>query len=65
MEMMATLGLEPEDSDRVFAMTQGHPLAIKLVNSEEIMKVIDTKGLTKEEVWVVRCMKAFNAIFDE
>ncbi len=64
MEMMATLGLEPEDSDRVFAMTQGHPLAIKLVNSEEIMKVIDTKGLTKEEVWVVRCMKAFNAIFD-
>jgi len=65
MKLMGTMGLEPEDSDRVYAMTQGHPLAIKLVNSDEIKKVIDTKGLTKEEVWVVRCMKAFNAIFDE
>ncbi len=65
MKLMASMGMEPDDGDRVFAMTQGHPLAIKLVNSEEIKKVIDPKGLTKEELWVVRCMKAFNAIFDE
>lgn len=65
MELMKSMGMTPEDSDRVFAMTQGHPLAIKLVNSEEIGKVIDTKGLTNEEIWVVRCMKAFDAIFNE
>ncbi|MDO9537009.1 MAG: hypothetical protein Q7J68_01660 [Thermoplasmata archaeon] len=64
MGLMESMGMEPEDGDRVYAMTQGHPLAIKLVNSEEIMKVIDTKGLTKEEVWVVRCLKAFDAIFE-
>ena len=64
MEMMKTLGMEPDESERIFAMTQGHPLALKLVNSEEINKIIDTKGLTKEEVWVVRCLKAFDAIFE-
>ena len=63
MEMMKALGMEPDESERIYAMTQGHPLALKLVNSEEINKVIDTKGLTKEEVWVVRCLKAFDAIF--
>ena len=64
MKMMADMGMEPDESDRVYAMTQGHPLALKLVNSEEISKIIDTKGLTKEEVWVVRCLKAFDAIFE-
>ena len=64
MEFMKTLGMEPDESERVYAMTQGHPLALKLVNSEAIDKVIDTKGLTKEEVWVVRCLKAFDAIFE-
>ena len=64
MKMMEELGMEPDESERVFAMTQGHPLALKLVNSEEIDKIIDTKGLTKEEVWVVRCLKAFDAIFE-
>ncbi|MCK5396931.1 MAG: hypothetical protein KAJ33_01610 [Thermoplasmata archaeon] len=64
MEFMSQLGMEPDESERVYAMTQGHPLALKLVNSEEIDKVIDTKGLTKEEVWVVRCLKAFDAIFE-
>ncbi|MFO7618709.1 MAG: NB-ARC domain-containing protein [Thermoplasmata archaeon] len=62
MRLMTSMGMDPEDGDRVFAMTQGHPLAIKLVNSDEIRKTIDTKGLTKEEVWVVRCMRAFDAI---
>ncbi len=64
MEFMEQLGMAPDESERVYAMTQGHPLAIKLVNSEEINKIIDTKGLTKEEVWVVRCLKAFDAIFE-
>lgn len=64
MKMMEDMGMEPDESERIFAMTQGHPLALKLVNSEEISKVIDTKGLTKEEVWVVRCLKAFDAIFE-
>ena len=64
MMLMKQMGMEPDESERVFAMTQGHPLALKLVNSEEIDKVIDTKGLTKEEVWVVRCLKAFDAIFE-
>ncbi len=64
MELMSQFGMEPDESERVYAMTQGHPLALKLVNSEEIGKVIDTKGLTKEEVWVMRCLKAFDAIFE-
>ncbi len=64
MEMMKTMGMEPDESERIYAMTQGHPLALKLVNSEEINKIIDTKGLTKEELWVVRCLKAFDAIFE-
>ena len=64
MKMMADMGMEPDESERIYAMTQGHPLALKLVNSEEINKIIDTKGLTKEEVWVVRCLKAFDAIFE-
>ena len=64
MEMMKEMGMEPEESERVYAMTQGHPLALKLVNSREIDKIIDTKGLTREEVWVVRCLKAFDAIFE-
>jgi hypothetical protein len=64
MMLMERMGLDREDGDRVFAMTQGHPLALKLVNSDEIKNLIDTKGLTKEEVWVVRCMKAFDAIFE-
>jgi len=63
-ELLGTMGMEPEDMERVFAMTQGHPLALKLVNSDEIMALIDTKGLTKEEMWVVRCLKAFDAIFE-
>lgn len=62
--LLERMGLDQEDSDRVFAMTQGHPLALKLVNSDEIKNLIDTKGLTKEEIWVVRCMKAFDAIFE-
>jgi hypothetical protein len=64
MVLLERMGLDREDGDRVFAMTQGHPLALKLVNSDEIKNLIDTKGLTNEEVWVVRCMKAFDAIFD-
>jgi hypothetical protein len=64
LKLMKKMGMDPEESERVYAMTQGHPLALKLVNSEEIKKVIDTKGLTKEEVWVVRCLKAFDAIFE-
>ncbi len=64
MKMMADMGMEPDESERIYAMTQGHPLALKLVNSDEINKIIDTKGLTKEEVWVVRCLKAFDAIFE-
>jgi len=64
MALLERMGLSPEDGDRVFAMTQGHPLALKLVNSDEIKDIIDTKGLTNEEVWVVRCMKAFDAIFE-
>ena len=64
MELMNQFGMEPDESERVYAMTQGHPLALKLVNSQEIDKIIDTKGLTKEEVWVVRCLKAFDAIFE-
>ena len=63
-KMLEKMGMDYEDCDRVFAMTQGHPLALKLVNSEEIKNLIDTKGLTKEEVWVVRCLKAFDAIFE-
>ncbi|MBU4032645.1 MAG: AAA family ATPase [Candidatus Thermoplasmatota archaeon] len=65
MALMMSMGMEHDDGDRVFAMTQGHPLAIKLVNSDEIKRIIDTKGLTKEEVWVVRCMKAFDAILND
>lgn len=64
MVLLKSLGMDQEDSDRVFTMTQGHPLALKLVNSNEIKDLIDTKGLTNEEVWVVRCMKAFDAIFE-
>jgi len=64
MKLMAKMGMEPDDMERVYGMTDGHPLALELVNSEEIEKIIDTKGLTKEEVWVVRCLKAFDAIFD-
>ena len=64
LKLMEEMGMDPEESERIYAMTQGHPLALKLVNSEEIKKVIDTKGLTKEEVWVVRCLKAFDAIFE-
>jgi hypothetical protein len=64
LELLSILGMDPQDMDRVFAMTQGHPLALKLVNSEEIVSLIDTKGLTKEELWVVRCLKAFDAIFE-
>lgn len=64
LELLGSLGMDPQDMDRVFAMTQGHPLALKLVNSEEILSMIDIKGLTKEELWVVRCLKAFDAIFE-
>jgi len=64
IKMMNDLGMGPDESERVYAMTQGHPLALKLVNSQEIDKIIDTSGLTDEEVWVVRCLKAFDAIFD-
>ncbi len=64
LELLGSLGMDPQDMDRVFAMTQGHPLALKLVNSEEILSLIDIKGLTKEELWVVRCLKAFDAIFE-
>ncbi len=63
-ELLGSLGMEDQDMERVFAMTQGHPLALKLVNSEEILALIDTSGLTKEELWVVRCLKAFDAIFE-
>lgn len=63
MKMMTELGMQPADMERVYGMTNGHPLALELVNSEEIKKLIDTKGLTKEEIWVVRCLKAFDAIF--
>jgi DNA-binding MarR family transcriptional regulator len=63
MKMMAELGMQPEDMERVYGMTNGHPLALELVNSDEIKALIDTKGLTKEEIWVVRCLKAFDAIF--
>jgi hypothetical protein len=61
--LMAEMGMEPDEMDRVYGMTDGHPLALELVNSKEIEKIIDTDGLTKEEVWVVRCLKAFDAIF--
>jgi hypothetical protein len=61
---MAEMGMEPKEMERVYGMTNGHPLALELVNSEEIQKIIDTKGLTKEENWVVRCLKAFDAIFE-
>jgi hypothetical protein len=64
MELLGSMGVPPDVAGRVFAMTQGHPLALKLVNSDEIMKLVDTKGLTDEELWVVRCMKAFDAIFE-
>lgn len=63
-KMLEQLGIDAENCDRVFAMTQGHPLAMKLVNSDEIIGLIDTKGLTKEELWMVRCLKAFDAIFE-
>ena len=62
-KLMAEMGMEPDEMDRVYGMTDGHPLALELVNSKEIEKIIDTEGLTKEEVWVVRCLKAFDAIF--
>ena len=64
-KLMKELGMEEDEMERVYGMTNGHPLALELVNSEEIRKIIDTKGLTKEEIWVVRCLKAFDAIFDE
>ncbi len=63
-KLMAEMGMEPGEMERVYGMTNGHPLALELVNSEEIKKIIDTKGLTKEEIWVVRCLKAFDAIFE-
>ncbi len=63
-KLMAEMGMEPAEMERVYGMTNGHPLALELVNSEEIQKIIDTKGLTKEEIWVVRCLKAFDAIFE-
>jgi hypothetical protein len=63
-KLMQELGMEEDEMDRVYGMTNGHPLALELVNSDEINKVIDTKGLTKEEIWVVRCLKAFDAIFE-
>ena len=64
-KLMKELGMEEDEMERVYGMTNGHPLALELVNSDEIRKIIDTKGLTKEEIWVVRCLKAFDAIFDE
>ena len=63
-ELLGKMGMNPADIERVYAMTQGHPLAMKLVNSDEIKNLIDTKGLTEEEIWVVRCLKAFDAIFE-
>jgi hypothetical protein len=63
-KLMTEMGMEPGEMERVYGMTNGHPLALELVNSEEIQKIIDTKGLTKEEIWVVRCLKAFDAIFE-
>lgn len=63
-KMMKKMGMESDEMERVFGMTNGHPLALELVNSEEIQKIIDTKGLTREEIWVVRCLKAFDAIFE-
>jgi DNA-binding MarR family transcriptional regulator len=63
-KLMKELGMEEDEMERVYGMTNGHPLALELVNSKEIQKIIDTKGLTREEIWVVRCLKAFDAIFE-
>jgi hypothetical protein len=62
-ELMKNIGMEADEYGKVYGMTDGHPLAIEMVNSHEIEESIDTQGFSKEEILIVKCLKAFDAIF--
>jgi len=55
-------GGELPDFDRVYAITNGHPLVLEIINSDEIRALVDDSGLTQEEALVLRCLKAFDYI---
>jgi DNA-binding MarR family transcriptional regulator len=55
-------GIPLPDFDRVYSITSGHPLVLELINSEEILALVDDSGLSREEALVLRCLKAFDYI---
>ncbi len=64
-EMVTSKGVDisDEDFDIIYGITSGHPLALDLISSEFIETSFDTKGLTREELLMVKCLKAFDSIF--
>ncbi len=63
--MISSNGLEisDEDLDIIYSITNGHPMAIDLIVSELAEASFDTKGLTHKELLMVKCLKAFDSIF--
>ncbi|MCK5037986.1 MAG: hypothetical protein KAS16_02700 [Thermoplasmata archaeon] len=57
------LEISDEDLDIIYGITNGHPLAIKLITLEFNEVSFDTKGLTREEFLMVKSLKAFDSIF--
>ena len=57
------LEISDEDLDIIYGITNGHPLAIKLITLEFNEANFDTKGLTREELLMVKSLKAFDSIF--
>ncbi len=66
-KMMDIKGIEMEisddDLDIIYGITNGHPLAIKLITLEFNEDGFDTQGLTREELLMVKSLKAFDSIF--
>ena len=72
-------GLDEEDSNAllrsqkvdegefkmIYTLTKGNPLALKLLNSKEVLEGIDSEGLTPEEYSTIKCLKAMEIVFKE
>jgi hypothetical protein len=54
--------LESDDFERIFTLTEGNPLALKLIKSEDVTDLVKTGKFTKDELTLIKYLKSLDKI---